>query len=153
MGACAWLVAALGLAAAYPANAAASTSHATNWGTHGQKVTCGIARVWGTALDAGTQAPLNAYWPGVQCSAAGIPQPRQGIGDPFVQLGQGRAGRARLVDESQDDLISNAPVVTLAAGSRWSRDGIGCAVHTASIACTNSVGHGFTLSPGHVHLF
>jgi len=42
------------------------------------------------------------YWPEVQCSAPGIPRPRQGIGDPFVQLGQGQARRARLVDESQE---------------------------------------------------
>jgi len=138
---------------AFPASASASTSHATNWETRGHKVVCGITRVWGTAFDPGTQAPLNSYWPGLQCSAAGIPRPRQGVGDPFVQLGQGRAGRARLVDESQNDLTSNAPFAALAAGSTWSLDHITCAVHGESVDCTNSVGHGFTMSTGHVHLF
>jgi len=34
-----------------------------------------------------------------------------------VQLGQGRAGRAKLVDESQDDLLFNRPPVALKAGT------------------------------------
>jgi len=134
--------------------AAANASHVDNWATHGEKVVCGIAeKVWGTRVDPGTMAPLNGYWPGLQCAAAGIPRPRQGVGDPFVQLGQGQAGRARLVDESQDDLVSSGRYVELAPGSSWSRDGIDCAVARSSVRCTNSAGHGFTLSPGHVHLF
>lgn len=141
-------------AAALAPGAAASASHTDNWGTRGQKVVCGIAgRVWGSRFDSGTMAQLNGYWPGLQCAAAGIPRPRQGVGDPFVQLGQGQAGRARLVDESQDDLVSSGRYVELAPGSSWSADGIDCAVASSSIRCTNSAGHGFTMSPGHVHLF
>jgi hypothetical protein len=145
---------ALLLAVAYPSIARAVASHVANWGTRGQKVVCGVtAAVPGTAFDPGTQAPLNGNWPGLQCMAAGIPRPRQGVGDPAVQLGQGRVGRARLVDVSQDELVSSGPYVELAPATTWKRDGITCAVHTASVRCTNSVGHGFTISPGHVHLF
>jgi hypothetical protein len=141
-------------ATALPASATADTSHAVNWVTPGQKVVCGVAeQVPGTAVDPGTMAPENGRWPGLQCSAIGIPRPRQGIGDPFVQLGQGRTGRARLMDESQDELKSDAPFVELAAGTAWKRYGIACTVHAASVRCTNSAGHGFTMSPGHVHLF
>lgn len=81
--------------------AAQAPSHAINFQTKTADVVCGVASsVPGTELDPGTGAPLNGEYPGLQCSAAGIPKPRRGIGDPFVQLGQGRAGRARLVDES-----------------------------------------------------
>ncbi len=139
--------------AIFPASAGARASHAGNWETQRQSIVCGVARVWGTALDPGTGAPLNGFWPGLQCSAAGIPRPAAGVGDPFVQLGQGRAGRARLVDESQDDLSSGAPPVRLAAGSTWSRAGISCLIGAGSIRCVNAVRHGFTLSPGHVRLF
>ena len=59
----------------------------------------------GVEVDPGTGAQLSGNYPGLQCSAEGIPKPKHGFGDPFVQLGQGRAGRARLVGESQDDLI------------------------------------------------
>jgi hypothetical protein len=82
----------------------------------------------------------------------GLPR-GQGIGDPAVQLGQGRAGRARLVDISQDDLVSNAPYLALAPGSVWRSYGIACTVNAASIRCTNEPGYGFTVSPGHLHLF
>ncbi len=146
--------AALAAGAAPVASAAASASHATNWATHGQKVDCGIAMaVPGTEFDSGTMSPQNGLWPGLQCSAAGIPRPPQGVGDPFVQLGQGKTGRARIVDESQDDLVSGAPFEELAAGTAWKRDGIACAVRAASVRCVNSAGHGFRLSPGHVKLF
>lgn len=142
------------LLAAHPAGSSASDSRASNWGTHGQQVVCGVAAdIAGTAFDPGTQAPLNGRWPGLQCMAAGIPRPRQGIGDPAVQLGQGETGRARLVDVSEDELVSSGPYVELASGTTWKRDGITCAVHAASVRCTNSVGRGFTMAPGHVHLF
>jgi hypothetical protein len=108
--------------------------------------------VQGTELDPGTGAPLNGLWRGLQCQAAGIPH-GQGIGDPAVQLGQGRAGRARLVDISQDDLVSDAPFVALAPGSVWKRYGIACTVNATSIRCTNGPGYGFTMSPGRLHLF
>jgi hypothetical protein len=142
------------LTAVCPASAVARASHTSNWSTSGAQVVCGIVpAVPGTAFDPGVQAPLNGRWPGLQCSAAGIPRPRQGVGDPFVQLGQGRSGRARLVDESQDDLSSSAPFKRLAPGSTWSADGIVCAVRSGSVRCTNSAGHGFTLASGHVRLF
>jgi hypothetical protein len=133
----------------------AGTSHASNWSIQSNNVVCGIAKVPGTRPDPGTGAPLNGLWPGLQCATPGIPRPAHGgaVGDPFVQLGQGRAGRARVVDESQDDLISNSPQVTLKAGSSWRGDGIVCAVHASAIRCHNSVGHGFSLAPGHVHIF
>ncbi len=103
-------VLALIAATVLPASAAAGTSRAVNWVIPGQKVVCGVAeQVPGTAVDPGTMAPQNGRWPGLQCSAVGIPRPRQGIGDPFVR--------------------------------------------TTSVRCTNSVGHGFTMSPGHAHLF
>ena len=132
----------------------ALASSAVNWSTHSGTVVCGIAgAIHGTRLDPGTGTELDGGWPGLQCAAQGIPRPRQGVGDPFVQLGQGRAGRARIVDESQDDLISGAPSVVLAPGSVWKRYGITCKVRAASIRCQNGSAHGFTLARGHVHLF
>jgi hypothetical protein len=100
----------------------------------------------------GTGAPLRGLWRGLQCQAAGIPH-GPGIGDPAVQLGQGRAGRARSVSISQDDLLSQAPYAPLAAGSVWKRYGITCTVNATSVRCTNEPGYGFTASPGHVRLF
>ncbi len=134
--------------------AGAFPSHAVNWSTRSARIVCGVTgRVHGTRLDPGTGVELDGLWPGLQCSTPGIPRPRRGIGDPFVQLGQGRTGRAQIVDESQDDLVSGAPSVTLAPGSTWKRYGILCAVRAASIRCTNSAGRGFRMSPGHVRLF
>ncbi len=136
-----------------PAGATASALNPLNWSTQGEAVVCGIAEgVEGTELDPGTGAPRNGLWRGLQCQAAGIPR-GQGIGDPAVQLGQGRAGRARLVDISQDDLVSQAPYGALAPGSVWKLYGIRCAVAATSIRCTNGLGYGFTMSPGHVRLF
>jgi len=142
------------LAAALHASAPAGASRASNWATRGQRVVCGVAAdVPGTAIDPGTLAPLEGRWPGVQCTASGIPRPREGVGDPFVQLGQGRSGRARLVAESQDDLVSSAPFVELAAGTKWKRYGIVCELHVSSVRCTNSAGRGFTISPRHVRIY
>jgi hypothetical protein len=147
------LVAAVALAVALPATANAS-SHAVNFQTKTADVPCGIvASVPGTALDPGTGSQLEGEYPGLQCSAAGIPKPKHGIGDPFVQLGQGRAGRAKLVDESQDDLTSDANFVTLAPGSTWKRYGIACTLTASSVRCTNGTGHGFKISTGHLSLF
>jgi hypothetical protein len=138
---------------ALPAAARAS-SRAVNFQTKSADVVCGIAAsVPGTELDPGTGAPLNGDYRGLQCSAAGIPKPKHGIGDPFVQLGRGRAGRARLVDESQDDLISGANPVTLAPGATWKRYGITCTLSVSSVRCTNGRGHGFKISTGHLSLF
>jgi hypothetical protein len=146
------LVAVIALVA-LPAAARAS-SHAVNFQTKTADVVCGIvASVPGTQLDPGTGASLDGDYPGLQCSAAGIPKPRHGIGDPFVQLGQGRAGRARLVDESQDDLVSSARPATLAPGSTWKRYGIVCSLGASSARCTNGAGHGFKISTGHLSLF
>jgi hypothetical protein len=136
-----------------PGAASASTSNAVNWSTQGEAVVCGVADgIEGTELDPGTGAPLDGLWPGLQCQATGIPH-GQGIGDPAVHLGQGRAGRARLVDISQDDLVSDAPFVALDPGSVWKHDGIVCTVNATSVRCTNGPGYGFTMSPGHVYLF
>jgi hypothetical protein len=138
---------------ALPAAALAS-SHAVNFQTKTADVSCGVAAsVPGSELDPGTGAQLSGDYPGLQCSAAGIPKPKHGIGDPFVQLGQGRVGRARLVDESQDDLISGANPATLAPGSTWKRYGIACKLTAASVRCTNGMGHGFEISTGHLSLF
>jgi hypothetical protein len=138
---------------AVPAVAMAS-SHAVNFLTKATDVSCGIvAAVPGSEFDPGTGAQLSGDYPGLQCSAEGIPKPKRGIGDPFVQLGQGRAGRARLVDESQDDLISDANPVTLAPGSTWKRYGIACKLTAASVRCVNGSGHGFKISTGHLSLF
>lgn len=146
------LLAVLALAAS-PASAAAF-ARALNFQTKTADVVCGItASVPGTELDPGTGAQLNGDYPGLQCSAAGIPKPKHGIGDPFVQLGQGRAGRAKLVDESQDDLISGTSPVTLAPGSTWKRYGITCGLSASSVRCVNGTGHGFEISTGHLHLF
>jgi hypothetical protein len=136
-----------------PSVATASTSNAVNWSTQGEAVVCGVADgIEGIELDPGTGAPLDGLWPGLQCQTTGIPH-GQGIGDPAVQLGQGRAGRARLVDISQDDFISDAPFVALGPGWVWKHYGIACTVNATSIRCTNGPGYGFTMSPGHVHLF
>ena len=136
-----------------PGAATAATSDTMNWSTAGEAVVCGVAEgVEGTELDPGTGSPRNGLWRGLQCQALGIPH-GQGVGDPAVQLGQGRAGRARLVDISQDDLVSAARYVPLAPGSVWKSDGIACTVAATSIRCTNGPGYGFTLSPGHVHFF
>lgn len=138
---------------AMPAAAMAS-SHAVNFQTKTTDVACGIvAAVPGSEFDPGTGGQLTGNYPGLQCSAEGIPKPKHGIGDPFVQLGQGRAGRARLVDESQDDLISGANPMTLAPGSTWKRDGITCKLSASTVRCTNGVGHGFKISIGHLSLF
>jgi hypothetical protein len=135
-----------------PAAATASTANTLNWSTEGEAVVCGVAEgIEGTQFDAATGALLNGMWLGLQCQAAGIPR-AQGIGDPAVQLGQGGAGRARLVDISQDDLVSDAPFVALAPGSAWTRYGIRCTVDGTSVRCTNEPGYGFTISTGHVHL-
>jgi hypothetical protein len=136
-----------------PGAATASTSNIVNWSTEGEAVVCGVAEgVEGTKFDPGTGALLDGLWRGLQCQAAGIPH-GQGIGDPAVQLGQGRAGRARLIDISQDDLVSDTPYVVLASGSVWNSYSITCTLNATSIRCTNGPGYGFTLSPGHVHLF
>jgi hypothetical protein len=133
--------------------AAAASSHAVNFQTKNTDVACGVvAAVPGTELDPGTGAQLGGDYPGLQCSAPGIPKPKQGFGDPFVQLGQGSAGRARLIDESQDDLISAANPVTLPPGAVWERYGIVCKLAASSVSCANGVGYGFTLSTGHLHL-
>jgi hypothetical protein len=134
--------------------AAMGASHAVNFQTKTTDVSCGIAaEVPGSEFDPGTGGQLTGNYPGLQCSAEGIPKPKHGIGDPFVQLGQGRAGRARLVDESQDDLISGANPVTLAPGSTWKRDGITCELNASTVRCANGVGHGFKISTGHLSLF
>ena len=134
--------------------AAMASSHAVNFQTKATDVVCGIvAAVPGLEFDPGTGGQLTGNYPGLQCSAEGIPKPKHGIGDPFVQLGQGRAGRARLVDESQDDLISGANPMTLAPGSTWKRDGITCKLSASTVRCTNGVGHGFKISTGHLSLF
>ncbi len=139
--------------AGWPRAAAAASSHAPNWQTAHGEVLCGIAVVAQTRFDPGTQTYMEEPGRGLQCSALGIPRPKRGIGDPVVKLGQGRAGRAQLMDQSQDELISNRAPVTLAPASTWSHTGIVCAVHAASVRCRNTAGHGFTISPGHVHLF
>jgi len=136
-----------------PGVAGASTSNTLNWSTQGEAVVCGVAEgIEGTRLDPGTGAPLSGLWRGLQCQATGLPH-GQGIGDPAVQLGQGRAGRARLVDISQDDLVSNGPYLALAPGSVWNNYGIACTVNAASIRCANGPGYGFKMSPGHLQLF
>lgn len=145
------LIAAGVVAVAGPGIAAATggQSHATNFQTASDTVVCGLALVHGTHFDAGTGTEVNGLWPGLQCSAPGIRRaPGSNVGDPFVQLGQGRAGRAQLVDLSQDDLIYNRAPRTLAAGTTWTRDHITCAIHFKSIACSNASGHGFTLRAG-----
>ncbi len=136
-----------------PATAEAS-SRAVNFQTQTADVGCGVvAAVPGTELDPGTGAALNGNYPGLQCSAEDLPKPKQGFGDPFVQLGQGHAGRARLVDESQDDLVSSAYPATLAPGAVWKRAGIVCRLTASSVRCTNGAGHGFEISTGHLDLF
>jgi hypothetical protein len=133
---------------------AEATSHTVNFQTKTTNVFCGIvAAVPGSQFDPGTGGQLSGDYPGLQCSAEGIPKPKHGIGDPFVQLGQGRAGRAKLVDESQDDLISDANPVRLAPGSTWKRYGITCKLTASSVRCTNRTGHGFKISTGHLSLF
>lgn len=141
------------MAAAGPAVAVASAavSHATNFQTSSDTVVCGLALVYGTRFDPGTGAELNGIWPGLQCSAPGIPRaPGSSVGDPFVQLGRGHEGRAKLVDLSQDDQLYNRDPVTLVAGTIWKRDGITCFIHSGSIACANSSAHGFKLREGHL---
>lgn len=137
---------------AAPAYGASST--AINWTADHGEIYCGIAaRIKGSRVDPGTGAELVGLWLGLQCAAPGIPRaPGSAIGDPFVQLGQGRAGRARVVDESQDDLLSGAAPVALRSGTVWKRDGIKCEVHARSIRCTNSADRGFTLSPPRLQL-
>lgn len=138
---------------ALPAAARAS-SHAVNFQTKTADVSCGVAAsVPGSEFDSGTGGQLSGDYPGLQCSAEDIPKPKHGIGDPFVQLGQGRAGRAKLVDESQDDLISGANPVTLAPGSTWKRYGIACKLTASSVRCANGTGHGFKISTGRLSLF
>ncbi len=142
------------LVALVSAATAQAASRAVNFQTKTADVVCGVARsVPGTETDPGTGAPLDGDYPGLQCSAAGIPKPKHGLGDPFVQLGQGHAGRARLVDESQDDLISGATPKTLAPGSSWKRYGITCRLAASLVRCVNGAGHGFKISTGHLSLF
>ena len=136
--------------AAAPAAATATTSTAPNFSTEGEAVVCGVAvGVQGTAIDPGTMAPANGRWPGLQCQTTGLPRV-SAIGDPAVQLGQGSAGRARLLDISQDELLSDTPYMALAPGTRWTRYGIACTIGASSIRCTNGPGYGFIISPGDV---
>lgn len=136
-----------------PAVAGAS-SHSVNFQTKTADVDCGVvAAVPGSEQDPGTGASLNGDYPGLQCSAEGIPKPKQGFGDPFVQLGEGHAGRAKLVDESQEDLVSSANPATLPPGSVWKRYGIVCRLTASSVRCTNGAGRGFEISTGHLDLF
>lgn len=145
-------LAAAAVLATLPAVAQASSS-AVNFETKTTDVACDVARsVPGTRLDPGAGALLSGDYQGLQCSATGIPRSKQGVGDPFVQLGQGRAGRARLVDESQDDLISDAYPVRLPPGSTWKRYGLMCKLTATSVRCTNGNGHGFKLSTGQLEL-
>jgi len=130
--------------------AAGAPSHATNFETRGRVVVCGIALVSGSRFDPGTQTTLTGRWPGLQCSAPGIPRPSGGVGDPFVQLGEGQAGRARVVALTQNDLLFDRPPVALGPGRKWALDGISCSIRAVSIACQNSGGHGFTLAAGHL---
>jgi hypothetical protein len=136
-----------------PACAAAAGSSTPNWATQHEAVVCGVAvGIEGTALDPGTESVLNGLWPGLQCQTTGI-KPVSGVGDPAVQLGQGRAGRARLVDISQDDLQSDAPYAVLEPESIWIADEISCKVGAESVRCANAPGYGFTMSPGHLEIF
>jgi hypothetical protein len=149
------MVMVIGVSSAPAAGSTSTTvSHRINWQTSSRTIFCGIApRVPGTHLDPGTGAQLNADWPGLQCSAEGIGTGHHNVGDPFVQLGQGTAGRAKVVYLSEDDLASGAAPVTLRAGSSWRRDRISCSVAAASITCHNSSGHGFILSRGHLEAY
>jgi hypothetical protein len=136
--------------------AAAAQSGPLNWATQREGVVCGVAAaIEGTALDPDTGAELNGLWPGLQCQTTGLPRGpgAPSVGDPAVHLGQGRAGRARLVYISQDELISQAPYAVLAPGTIWTRDGITCTVGAEAVSCANAPGYGFTMSPGHVDLF
>jgi hypothetical protein len=140
--------------------ASASQSSPSNWATPHEAVVCGVAAgIEGTAPDPGTGAMLNGLWPGLQCQTTGIhdvplrPGTQAEVGDPAVQLGQGRSGRARLLDISQDDLESDARYVVMGAGSVWSQDGITCTLAAESVRCANTAGYGFTMSPGKVNLF
>ncbi len=136
-----------------PANAVAAGSSALNWATQHEAVVCGVAvGIEGTALDPGTESEVNGLWPGLQCQTTGI-KPVSGIGDPAVQLGQGRAGRARLLDISQDDLQSDTTYAVLEPDSIWVADEIDCRVSAEAVRCANAPGYGFTMSPGHVELF
>jgi hypothetical protein len=128
--------------------AATPVSHAPNFEPPNRMVACGLARVPGTRTDPGTGATLRGTWPGLQCSAPGLHRVPHGIGDPFVQLGQGSV-RARVVDLSQDDLLSGRAPARLAAGTVWRRDGISCRISATSVSCTNGSGHGFALARGH----
>jgi hypothetical protein len=137
-------VTALALAAPAVDAAPSSASHAINFQTSSKTVVCGI-----TAKVPGIQAGKTGDFAGLQCSAAGIGPRHPSEGDPFVQLGQGAAGRARIVEIGDDDLVSDAKPVTLKAGSTWTRYGISCAISTTSVNCVNGSGHGFTLAKGH----
>jgi hypothetical protein len=152
---------ATGLAVAFAAvslgtvAAFATTSHTPNWTTHTQgnkEVVCGIAPVYGTAFDSGVMGNENGLWPGLLCEAEGLRNPHPSQGDPAVTLGQGSAGRAKLIDTSQDEYTSTSSFKRMPSHANWSKDGITCTINPAQVICHNSSGHGFTLSKDHLKL-
>jgi len=124
-------------AVAVPAAAVAgSTSSATLWQDSAKNIACGVA-----AYPAKT----------LLCSARDIPAPPHTTnkdGDPgFVTLGA--AGKPKPIRTSQYSFKNMSDKFkTLAAGTKWSLNGVTCSVAASTVTCTNGAGHGFTAGSG-----
>jgi len=131
----------------------AKTSHVLLWTTHNNTgnatVVCGITPdVYGSVYSSGAMASVNGYYPGLQCDAEGLRNPHPQQGDPAVALGQGSAGKARIIETSQDNYESSH-FTRMPEHATWSKDGITCKIDKATVSCHNTAGHGFTLRKGY----
>jgi hypothetical protein len=108
--------------------------------------------MYGSEYSSGAMATVDGYFPGLLCDAEGLRNPHPNQGDPAVELGQGKKGRAKLIDTSQDNYTSSSRFKRMPAHANWSKDGITCKINPAQVICHNSSGHGFTLSKGHLKL-
>lgn len=134
--------AALGtLALVAPAGAAAAShvSHAKFWQNRDSTAVCGIE-----IHQAGKPATE------VICSAQGLPTPKHGVGDPFVQIAA--KGKPQVVLRSQDSFEGSFPA-TLKPGTTWRSLGVTCAVKAKTVRCVNKSGHGFKIGNGKYHHF
>src|SRR5579875_1881175 len=113
------------LAVAAPSAAlAAGTSHAKLWQNSGKTVTCGVK------IHAPGQKATD-----VICGAKGLPAPKHGVGDPFVQISA--QGKPQVIRLSQDSFVGKK-AATLSSGMKWSSLGVTCTVTTAKlVTCKN----------------
>ena len=120
--------------AVVPAAALAATSHTQLFQNPKKSAVCGLE-----IHAAGKPATF------VLCSATGLPKPKHGVGDPFVQIG--RSGSPQIVAISQASWVTNK-IKTLSSGTLWSSIGVTCNVAKGTVLCFNGDNHGFVIGNG-----